>query len=159
MTSPLIAVPPAPQSPAYTTVTAGEWWPEVDCNAMRDALRMGGVVTHDRLVEEVRAAMIAVIGELRVWASARVAEGKAALAEVDPDNEVDGTTMLEHLFLRAVRFTAAASLAELYRDAATTNEALARLDADISTAADYRRAATWAIRDIIGATRTAVELL
>jgi hypothetical protein len=32
------------------------WWPDIDCNAMRDALRLGQIVTHARLVAALRAA-------------------------------------------------------------------------------------------------------
>lgn len=159
MTSPLIAAPPAPQSPVGVVVQADGWWPDIDLNAMRDALRLGDVVTHARLAAEVEAALLSVDGELAAWRTAREAEGFAALVDIEPERIVGDCTRLEVLFTRAVRFTAAASLAELHRDATATNEALTRADADIQSAADYRRAATWAIRDILGATRTAVELL
>lgn len=159
MASPLIAAPPAPQSPVRSVVRADGWWPDIDCNAMRDALRLGDVVTHARLVAEVEAALVAVDGELAAWRSLREAEGFAALADIEPARTVGDQTRLELLFTRAVRFTAGAALAELYRDAAATTEALDRADAELQTAADYRRQATWAIRDILGVTRTAVELL
>ena len=154
-----VAVPPAPQSPANTEVSAGDWWPTVDCNAVRDALRLGDVVTHPRLVGAIEGALITVTGELREWKAAQVAAGHAGLVDVDPYEEINGITRLEVLFQRAVRFTAGAELLEGHRDAAATNELLNRADAEIQTAGDYRRLATHAIRDIIGTTRTTVELI
>ena len=154
-----VAVPPAPQSQANTEVSAGEWWPAVDCNAVRDAMRLGDVVTHPRLVAAIEGALITVTGELREWKALQTAAGHAALADVEPEEEINGVTRLEALFHRAVRFTAGAELLEGHRDAGATNELLNRADAEIQTAADYRRLATHAIRDIIGTPRTTVELI
>lgn len=158
-----VSVPPAPASPGNTVVSGGDWWPEIDCNAMRNALRIGEIVTHDRLVAEIQNAMIGTIGELREWKAARVAEGHtsliAAAAALQPGEEIDGVPHLEHLFVRAVRTAAAAALVELHRDVAATEQGQNRSEAVLPTAADYRRMSTWAIRDILGVTRTAVELI
>lgn len=158
-----VSVPPAPASPGNTVVTAGEWWPEIDCNAMRDALRIGEIVTHDRLVHEIQNGLITVLGELRAWKALRVADGYASLAEFAaaemPGDQVDGVSHVEHLFIRAVRCSAAATLVELHRDIAATEQGQNRSEAVLPTAADYRRMATWAVRDMLGVTRTAVELI
>lgn len=154
-----VAVPPTPQSPVYSSVSAGDWWPELDCNETRDALRLGDVVTHDRLRGALQGGIITVTGELREWKAAQIAAGYAVLADVDPDDEIDGIPRLELLFVRAVRFQAAAELAELHRNATATNDLITRNDAEVLTAADYRRMALHAVRDILGTTRTAVELI
>lgn len=153
------AVPPAPQSPANSVVSAGDWWPEIDCNEARDVLRLGDIVTHDRLVNALRGALVTVLGELREWKAAQLAAGFAALAEVAPDDEIDGLTLLEVQFTRAVLFAAAAELADQYRAITATQEANARADAQSLTADDYRRMSTHAVRDILGVTRTSVELI
>ena len=152
-------VPPAPQSPANTAVSAGAFWPSVDCNQARDALRLADIVTHERLLAELHGAMITVTGELRGWRALREADGFATLAAVDPTDLIDDQTRGEVLFIRAVRFHAAACLAELHRGIGSTNEAITRGDTEAITAADYRRLATHAIRDILGETRTVVELI
>ena len=158
-----VSVPPAPASPGNTVVSAGAWWPEIDCNAMRDALRIGEIVTHERLAAEIQTALIGTIAELRDWKAARVAEGHTSLAiaasALQPGEEVDGIPHLEHLFVRAVRCSAAAALVELHRDVAATEQGQNRSEAVLPTAADYRRMATWAVRDMLGTTRTAVELI
>lgn len=155
----LVAIPPPPQSPPGSHVSAGDWWPQVDCQAVRAALRLGDVVTHDRLVAAIEGALITVTGELREWKAQQTAAGHAALADVEDDEQINGATRMEALFQRAVRFCAGAELLEGHRDAAATNELLNRADAEIQTAADYRRLATHAIRDMIGTTRTTVELI
>jgi Phage head completion protein (GPL) len=158
-----VSVPPAPASPGKALVSAGDWWPEIDCNAMRDALRIGEIVTHERLVAEVQNGLLTVLGELREWKAARVLEGHASLAAFAaasaPGDEIDGVSHVEHLFVRAVRCTAAAGLVELHRDIAASEQGQNRSESNLQTAADYRRMATWALRDILGVTRTAVELI
>lgn len=155
----LIANPPKPASPPAAMVSAGNWYPAIDVNRTRDVLRLGEVVTHPRLVEAIRGAVLHIMDELAAWRTAQVAAGHADLAAVDPATEVDDVPRLVHLWLRAVRFTAAAELAETHRDISATADGSARADSQLLTAADYRRLATQAVRDILGTTRTAVELI
>lgn len=157
--SAFVAVPPAPQSPVNSTVTAGEWWPEIDCGAMREALRLGDAVTHVRLVEAVRGAIITVQAELRDWTAIHRTAGVESLAAVAPDEMIDGLTRLEVLWSRAIRFHAAAELLEGHRDTSATKDMTPRADAELCTAGDYRKLATQAIRDILGQPRTTVELI
>lgn len=159
----LVAVPPAPASPPDTVVTAGEWYPDIDCNRLRAELRIGEVVTHERLAGEVRAGLIEIMGELRAWRIVLEGEGHPSLASASatlfPGDEVDGQALLEYLFIRAVHCAAAANLAETHRDLSVTNDGAARAEAHVLSAADYRRMKTWAVRDMLGTTRTAVELI
>jgi len=157
--SSLIAVPPAPQSPENTVVAADGWYPEIDCNETRNVLRLGDVITHDRLVEALRGGMLAISGELRDWRQVQEAAGKTSLDDVAPEESVDGLTRLRLLWIRAVRYAAAAELAETHRDITATTEGQIRADAQVQTAADFRRQMTWAVRDILGTSRTAVELI
>ena len=158
-----VSSPPAPASPGNAVVSAGDWWPAIDCNAMRDAMRIGEIVTHPRLAAEIQTALIGTLAELREWKAARVLEGHASLsaaaAALQPGEEIDGTSHLEHLFIRAVRCAAAAALVELHRDISATEQGQNRSEAVLPTAADYRRMATWAVREFLGVTRTAVDLI
>lgn len=149
----LIALPPEPASPIGSTVAADGWFPDVDLNDMRDKLRVGKVVTHGRLTFAVEGALVTVQTELDAWKAAQVAAGADSLAAVPKG------AMLTVLFRRAVYFTAAAELAETYRDISATDDGDARAEEFVPVAADYRRMATHAIRDMIGTTRTAVELI
>ncbi len=145
--SSLIAAPAAPQSPENTVVAADGWYPEIDCNETRAVLRLGDIVPHERLVSAILGALIHVMGELRAWRSAQEAAGAQGLAAVAPLDEVNGQSRLCLLFTRAVVYTAGVQLAETHRDVTATKEG------------EARREATWAIRDILGVTRTAVELI
>jgi hypothetical protein len=155
----LIAVPPPPQSPANTAVAGDGWWPDIDCNAMRDVLRLGDVITHARLVAAIEGGMITVTDELRDWRGLREADGHTTLSAVAPADLINGAPRLATLFTRAVRFAAAAELAELHRELSATYEGEKRSDTQLLSASDYRRLSTHAIRDMLGETRTAVELI
>ncbi|MBK6801638.1 head completion/stabilization protein [Novosphingobium sp.] len=159
MSTPLVAVPSPPASPTGTTVAADDFFPEIDCLAVRDALRLSDAVTHVRLVEAIRGGLITVLDQLTNWRAARLAEGYANLSEIEPDRIIDDATRLEHLFQRAVRFYAAAELAELHRDVSATEAGQARADIQLLTAADYRRLGIQAVRDMLGTSRIAVELI
>jgi hypothetical protein len=93
------------------------------------------------------------------WRAAREAEGCASLAEVEPARTIGGKPRAVVLYTRAVRCAAAAELAETHRDVTATTHGQARADDEKLTAADYRRMVTEAIRDLLGTTRVAVELI
>ncbi len=153
-----VSTPPAPASPAASVVESDGWYPGIDANAMRDALRIGTIVTHPRLVAAIEGAMISAMRELSAWRVAREGDGFASLEAVDPAT-INGTARLVILWTRTVRCLAAAELAELHRDITATADGATRADADLTTAEDYRRMGTHALRDMLGVTRTAVELI
>ena len=76
--SPLIALPPDPASPQGSFVAADGWWPGIDCNALRDVMRIGSVVTQDRLIGAVEGALITVTSDLAWW-QAQLVAGRAAV--------------------------------------------------------------------------------
>lgn len=157
--SSLIFLPPEPASPAHALVPGDGWYPDVDCNALRDALRIGEMVTHARLVAAVQGAQLTVEGELAQWRADQEANGAASLAAIAPARTIGGEHRLTVLYTRAVRFHTAAELAETHRDLTATQDGQARSDTEATTAEEYLRRATHAVRDIQGETRTAVELI
>lgn len=159
MSSPMISVPADPQSPENTVVVADGWFPEVDCNAARDALNLGAVITHDRLVAALQGGLLTVTGELQAWRAGHEAAGKPALEAVEPGRTINGENRHVLLFTRAVRYAAAAELAETHRDLAATKDGDDRADRKLLTAGEYHRLSTHAVRDILGVTRTSVELI
>lgn len=159
MSSPLVAVPQAPASQEGSVVSAGDWFPAIDCNQVRAELRLGEVVTHARLMGALRGGMLTVLRELTDWTATQILAGFDDLGSVRPEPQIDGEPAIELAFRRAVQFHAAAELAELHRDLSATVDGQARADSQILSAADYRRMATHALRDVLGTTRTAVELI
>ena len=65
--SPLIALPPSPASPAASTVGGDAWWPAIDRNAARDALRLGEIVTDARMVAALEGAWLTITSDLAQW--------------------------------------------------------------------------------------------
>lgn len=154
-----VAMPPAPQSPDAAKVKADGWFPEIDVNAVRSAMRLRGDVPHLRLVEALRGGMVTVMGQLLGWKAEWVTAGKATIADVRPDDKIDEQHRLSFLFMRAVRFYAAAELADLARDSSATQDEADRIDEEASVAAEMKAIGLQAVRDILGTTRIAVELI
>lgn len=154
-----VALPASPTSPANSKVDGDGWYPDIDCNAMRDALRITDQVTHARLVGAIEGGLLTVEGELAFWRATQESEGFTALANVEPERTIGGEHRLTLLYTRAVRFHAAAELAELHRDLSATTDGQTRAEPQLLTAEDYRKLATAAIRDILAVPRTTVELI
>lgn len=154
-----VALPASPVSPENSVVPGDGWYPEIDVNAMRDALRITDQITHARIVGAIEGGLLTVEGELAFWRATQESEGFADLAAVDPDSMIGGEHRLTLLYTRAVRFHAAAELAELHRDLSATTDGASRAEPQLLTAEDYRKHATAAIRDILGTPRVTVELI
>ncbi len=153
------ALPPEPASPENSTVAGDGWWPDIDCNAIRDALRITTQVTQARLVAAIAGGLISIGRELESWRIGCELDGATSLGEVKPEQTIAGEHRLTLLFTRAVRFAAAAELAELHRDLTATQDGQARADTQATTAEEYNRLATLAVRDILQVPRTTVELI
>jgi hypothetical protein len=147
-----IASPPSPASPAGAKITGGTFWPEIDVNDFRDAMRVGGgTVTETRIKPALRDAMISVGMDLKAWRLANIAAGFLTLAAVPcDDDEIDGETAYVALWRRAVYATATADLVETHRDLTATAEGARRAEEFMPAAGDHRRNAIRAIRAILG---------
>lgn len=154
-----IAIPPEPASPAGAKVDADGWFPAIDVNQMRRQLRLRGDNTHDRLVAAIEGALLTVTMQLDDWAAMWRKGGAASLAQVKPDDEMAGRHRLTLLFTRAVQFYAAAELADLARDSSATREEVDRIEEESLVAADLTAKGLQAVRDMLGVTRVAVELI
>lgn len=152
----LIAVPPVT---AYeSAIDCGDFLPAIVPADARLRMRIDGTVSTERLRSALIEAAGTVADELDAWVEARVIEGYATLGEV-PARTVDGESLLVQRYHRAVRCLASAELIERMRDYDTTNEGHQQADKLIATIEDLRRDARWAISDIVGRTRSTVELI
>ncbi|WP_417777073.1 head completion/stabilization protein [Stutzerimonas xanthomarina] len=139
-------------------ITNDGWFPDLDGEHMRAALRLDGSITDARLEVAAVNALIQVNAELAAYQAQREAEGHAALATV-PAKQIQGESQLLHLYRRAIYCSAGAELAERYRDYSATGDGAERAEALTPTADEYRRDARWAIRSILGRVHTTVELI
>jgi len=143
---------------AAAPITNDGWYPDLDADHLRAALRLDGSVTEARLEVAAVNAMIEVNRELRTWKARQLAAGHASLADV-PAEQIQDESELLHLYRRAIYCRAGAELAERYRDYSATGDGAERADAQLPTADEYRRDARWAIRSILGVVHTTVELI
>ncbi|MBS7660569.1 head completion/stabilization protein [Pseudomonas lalucatii] len=145
-------------APQAFTLSNDGFWPDVDADALRAALRIDASVTNARLEVAAVAAVLSVNRELKAPKLAWQAEGHATLAAV-PADQVNGQSELLALYRRAVYCTTAAEVAERYRSFDATNSGEAKADELAPSADEYRRDARFAIRDLLGVSRTTVELI
>lgn len=155
-----IATEPAnpPSTPAGAVpVTNDGFFPDIDLDKLRDAMRLDGTVTPTRLRDAAIAAVISVNDELQAWKVGQLAAGVVALADVPP--MIGGVGVQLSRYLVAVYRTAKADLTERYRDYDSTPAGEAKADQLDGTIGADRRAARWAIRDVLGLPRSTIELI
>lgn len=151
-------VAPGAETAPETGIANNGFFPDIDPALFRLATRQDKTVTAERLAEALTAAMASVNRELAPWQVDREAEGYGALAGVDPA-PLGGLPVKVRHYLRAVYSLAKAELAERYRDFDATNSGRAKADEMDGAGDAYRRDARWALADLQGRPRTAVELI
>jgi hypothetical protein len=145
-------------TPLPDTLANASFYPDIDLQDLRDAMRLDGTVTPARLRHAAVEATASVNDELRAWRLTQQNAGHARLADV-PAEKIDDDTVLVARYLRAVYCLTKANLTERYRDFDATHDGHARAAELESPIDDLRRDARWAITDILGTRRTSVELI
>ncbi len=147
-----------PRVDIVEALVADDWYPAIDPARLRLEHRIDSAVTPERLRAAIREALISVDNHLGAWAMAQTAAGHATLAAV-PTRRIDGESRLVIAFHRAIGALTKLELVERLRDLDMTTAG----DRDASsldpTIGELRRDAVHAIRDILGRTRTDVELI
>jgi len=128
-------------------------------SSVRTAARIPSQVIETRLRDAIVTAMLTVSTELATWRAAKELEGFATLAAVSPDDTIGGRPRLVVLYERAIASFTAAELADTHRDISASADGQKRAEDEALTADEHRRNGTHAIRDILGMTRTSVELI
>lgn len=149
--------PPAQAEPPIGG-TNGDFWPAIDRVALRKAARIPESVSAEQLEAAILAALVTLDNDLSSWADDQIAAGHATLAAV-PARQIAGQNRNVIVFERAVGALVKAELLEKRRDVDTTGHGDRRADATDPALAELRREATYAVRDILGVGRTAVELI
>ncbi|MBD9483915.1 head completion/stabilization protein [Pseudomonas sp. PDM14] len=139
-------------------INTDPFWPSIDLDALRAALRIDSSVTQPRLETAVIAAAINVNSELAEWREMQQAAGLATLGEV-PGPKIKDLTVREHLYIRAIQAASGAEVCERYRSFDSTGTGDKKAEDLQTNIDDYRRDLRWAIRDFLGKRRTTVELI
>ncbi|MBB1625173.1 head completion/stabilization protein [Achromobacter sp. UMC71] len=152
-----IANQPAPVA-ANDTITNDGFWPDVKVSAARKTLRLDGTVTDERVRHALIAAIIEVARDVTAWRLLRQAEGFATLSAV-PGPKVDGASVAEHSYLRAVYAYTKADLVERMADFDLTGAGQKKAEWLDATPDEQRRNAAWAIAALVGRSRCTVDLV
>lgn len=157
-----VARPPASeieQPPAEETIIGNDgFFPDIDPAAVREAARIPTSITPARLRAAIIGAIMSVEIDLRAFAAASIAAGHATLADV-PATQLGGESVQLFRYSRAVALYAKAELIERHRDFDTTAAGGGQADELTPTIGELRRDAMHAIRDMLGVTRTVVDLI
>lgn len=139
------------------------WFPDFAPAAVRDACRLDGTVTAQRLRPALQDAMLSVNAELQAWAEdMRATYGAARLEEV-PSATVGGESAKVLHYRRAVHHCLMADMTEAYRNLSTLPEGNGKADRVqerlVVQVDEYRQKQRWAIADLQGTRRCIVDLL
>ncbi|MDP2747943.1 head completion/stabilization protein [Pseudomonas sp.] len=144
--------------PAGPHINTDPFWPSIELDAMRAALRIDASVTNPRLETAVIAAAISVNRALLKWRGAQQAAGYATLADV-PAETVQDVSELVHLYTRAIQAATGAEVCERYRSYDSTGTGDRKAEDLQFNIDEYRRDQRWAIRDLLGVPRMSVDLI
>lgn len=134
------------------------FWPAIDLEQYRAAMRQDGTLTPVRVREAALNAMREVNARLAVWRQAQESAGYLALDAV-PAERLDGESLHVQHYRRAVFCLMQASLTERFRSIEATGIGQRRAETLDSTVDDLRRDASWAINDIQGRQRMTIALI
>ncbi|WP_287031343.1 head completion/stabilization protein [Pseudomonas sp. UBA6310] len=139
-------------------ISNGEFWPEIDGQQLRAAMRIDSSVTDARLEVATVNAMIEANRELATYRAARQGEGHATLANV-PAEQIKGESQLLHLYRRVIYCGALAELIERYNSYDATNTGEQKVTEEETSPDQLRRDARKALRTLLGVSHATVELL
>lgn len=139
-------------------ITNNGFFPDVLLSDIRNAMRIDGTVTNDRLKHSAIEAMQTVNRDLKVFRQNQQFLGIEMLEDCDSE-EINGQSELVYLYLRAVYCLTAANLYERYRSFDSTKDGERKAQELEQTAGDLRRDYHFAVRDILGEKRMTAELV
>lgn len=157
-----VARPATDPTPAETDIGNDGFFPDIAPATLRETLRVTEAVTPARWREALCGAILSVGRDLEAWQAEQVALGFDTMADV-PAPELDGQSRLLFLYIRAVSCLARAEVTERLRDFDLTPSGKRDLGRSTSdepcSVDDWRRDARYAVRDILGRSRTTIELI
>jgi hypothetical protein len=134
------------------------FFPDIDSQTLRQAIRLDGSVSDARLEAAIVGAMVGLNLELYGLQQSASAQGYTRLADV-PAEQLNDTSRLVLLYMRALYALTAAELYERYRAYDSTPASAPRTDELSSSIDDLRRDARSAVRDLLGLSHSTVELI
>jgi hypothetical protein len=140
------------------TITNSEFWPDIDLAKLRDAMRLDGTATNERLEHNAINAVLQVNIDLKIWRIKQQSLGYANLEQV-PAEQLNNQSIHLQLYLRAIYCLTKANIIERYSDFDSTGKGLKAAEELTDSVNDLRRDARFAIRDILGESHVTVDLI
>ena len=134
------------------------FFPDISLLALRNAMRLDGTVTNERLKSAVIEAIASFNHDLKAFRRQQQNNGVDKLANVG-DDHIDGESVAVQRYKRAVYCLAVAELTEHYRSYDATNTGRKQADENEPLIGELRRNARFAISDILGEVRLTAELV
>ncbi|MBF5003356.1 head completion/stabilization protein [Diaphorobacter caeni] len=142
------------------------FFPDIDCERLRDDSRIETTVTPPRLREAIEAAMWAINAELRDWRELQESQGYATLGDVPATiigtgSELESTRVKQ--YRHAIKWHVLAETAEVARDMATLPQGAGK-EARVTSGVEVRvsgflKRLRWAIADVQSRSRVIAELI
>lgn len=151
--------PKTEQQPEHSEIVLDSFFPCIDLNKMRQAMRIDNTVTSARLYEVALEAVIHVNRQLYLTKERALSVGYETLAQTNTKQQINSEMLPEIRYRHAVYNYAKANLSEIYADYDATGKTSSRTESKQQNADDYRREAHAAVADILGKQRVDAELI
>ncbi|MDH2998115.1 phage head protein [Pasteurellaceae bacterium LFhippo2] len=142
-----------PNNEKASWITNNGFFPDLNLLDVRNAMRVDGTVTDERLKIAVIEAMASTNDQLKP-----LQNKYHSLEDIQAD-EINGESIVELRYKRAVYCLAMANLYERYRSYDSTKEGAEKAEQFENSVDDLRRDARFAIRDLLNIKRWTVELI
>ncbi len=152
-----ILVAPASDQPKLV-IANHPFFPDINTQHLRNTQRLDSTISNDRLRESLLIALASVNADLHEWRLEQENNGVSYIAETTTE-QLDGESVNLLLYRRAVYSLTHASLLERYRNFDTTLHGSKLAEQKESTADDLARDARFAVRDILGKSRSTFVLV
>jgi hypothetical protein len=134
------------------------FFPAINISDVRKTQRLDGTVTTERLKAAITSAIIAVNDDLYSWRITKQAAGITSINDLS-DQQINGESKYLLLYKHAVYSWANALLNEQYINFDATAKAKGDIEPSIDSIGNLYRNARYAIRDILGKSRSTMELI
>jgi len=151
-----IAINPTDQNDG--TIINNGFFPDIDLNELRKAQNLDGTVTPARLRSCAVTAINSVNLDLATFEQQHKKDGFMQLKDV-PASDIDNQSVLLHFYRQAVFSYTQALLIEKYINFDATSAAIKKADAVDFSASHFYREARYAVRDMLGISRSSFALI
>lgn len=135
-----------------------DFFPIIRLMEVRNAMRIDGTVTNERLKHAIINAVATVNRDLQGYRKSYETKGYSTLAECD-EEVISNENVLEYQYKRAVYSLAVANLYERYRSFDSTKDGQDKAEELLNTANDLRRDYHFAVRTILNTQGMISELI